>query len=314
MDKLQRTDQKQPEKFLVSDRIPRVGDTWLSPRGKSYKCASNEHNAAADFLVGTSEFNQIRDGKKIEFNDEDSNRTKIEEIGYVLIRGNVLHIPNVLSLTSEQKEAMKKHRTLVITPFDAGKHGAEFKFVVGGLVDTIKQCEQYNRISDYQKVTVETIDKFGEDPFHTEIVTTSADWNEDELAEGNGVESLPVKIFNILSEGHYDEMKSYDGIDEFTFRIVDLGSEKLMVLRRKHHHGESGGGPNGAVQNYISIIVVDEKKLDKVMQNKILRDSQITKGADYKVVLSGWDGYFSSIVNRLSDKKLKNFPKIVIKT
>lgn len=307
-------------RFAVSDRIPRAGDVWLSPRGKSYKCASNEHGAAADFLVGTSEFNQIRDGKKIKFDDKDSGRKQIEELGYILLRDNTWHAIDGMSLTSEQLSKMGKARTVVISAFDGSK---EYSQISLNMADEIKKSTSYlnakeklekwgDDFAHWEKGTIANVEKFANDPFKTKIHTESVIFDEDEIAEKQGEKSLPVEIFDILSQGYYEEMKAFNGRYKYTFRVVDIGNgEKMIIQRVKYNHVGESGGVHGAVENWINLFVVDDKTIAKAIEKKIQQKGTTDIG-ERKVVMQDMYGYFAGLLDRTSSSFNNKFPLSIV--
>lgn len=306
------------EKFPNFDHILKTGDGWLSPSGIFIKCKSDQHDAAANFIVeSTDEFNQLIAEKKLEFEETDAERFKIQKAGYVLIRGNVLHTSDPSTLSSGQIDAMKKSRTLVISPFDATKVDAQFQFAVRGLVDTIKESPQYKKIiveeTVLQQSTIKTLNEFAEKPFLTEIETRNAFWNEDELANDSGVDSLPQSIFKTLSEGYFDEMQVVNGRYVHTFRVIDVGNrEKMIVQKVKYNHDGASGGSLGAVQNFISIFIVDENKITNAIKKKMTQRGTTDKGYDHKIILNDLYGYFGKLTGKLPKSITDYFPISIV--
>ena len=320
MDKLQGTDQKQPEKFLVSDRISKVGDGWLTPNGDFYKCSSKEHDIVADYLVKSTEFNTIKNEKQIEFEDEDSGRKQIEELGYVLLRDNTWHSIDGISLTSEQLSKMGKARTVIIRAFDGSK---EYSQISLNIADEIKKSPTYLKAEEnlktwgegfahWEKGTIADVEKFANDPFKTEIHTESVIFDEDEIAEKQGEKSLPVEIFDILSQGYYEEMKAFNGRYKYTFRVVDIGNgEKMMIQKVKYNHDGLSGGEHGAVENWINLFVVDDKTIAKAIEKKIQQKGTTDIG-ERKVVLQDMYGYFAGLLDRTSSSFNSKFPLSIV--
>lgn len=320
MDILQDIDQKQPEKFPVSDRISKSGDGWLTPSGDFYKCSSKEHNVVADFLVKSPEFNAIKNEKQIEFENEDSGRKQIEELGYVLLRDNTWHAIDGVSLTSEQLSKMGKARTIVIRAFDGSK---EYSQISLNMADEIKNSTSYmnakeklEKLGDdfahWEKGTIADVEKFAMDPFKTEIHTESVIFDEDEIAEKQGEKSLPVEIFDILSQGYYEEMKAFNGRYKYTFRVVDIGGgEKMMIQKVKYNHDRLSAGEHGAVENWINLFVVNDKTITKAIEKKIQQKGTTDIG-EHKVVLQNMYGYFAGLLNSTSKYFNNEFPLSIV--
>lgn len=320
MDKFQETGQKQPEKFPRSERIELGSDGWLTPYGDFYKCSSKEHNVVADFLVNSTEFNTIKNEKQIEFESEDSGRKQIEKLGYVLIRDNTWHSIDDVSLTSEQLSKMGKARTVVIRAFDGSK---EYSQISLNMADEIKNSSSYLKAKEklktwgedfahWEKGTIADVDKFAKDPLKVEIHTESVIFEEDEIAEKQGEKSLPVEIFDILSQGYYEEMKVFNGRYKYTFRVVDIGGgEKLMIQRVKYNHDQLSAGEHGAVENWINLFVVNNKTIAKAIEKKIQQKGTTDIG-EHKVVLQDMYGYFAGLLNRAPKYFNDEFPLSIV--
>lgn len=282
------------EKFVRSEKIASGSDGWLSPKGNYYKVGTTQHDESADFLVKNT--TEVKDEEKRRFRhsflredyDIKSSRFKLEELGWVLIRGNVLHSNDALNYSTKQLRLINEAGIKIVSAFDGSKayssaHTLEFIAKVSNEISAGKMVAEARKIvasrgeeySDFEAGTLRDIDSFEKDIFHNEIHTESVNPDEDVLSSRHGKDSLPAEIFDTLSDGFSEEMFVNNGRYSYCFRLLDIGDkEKLIVQARIYHHDGLSGGMHGAVENWISVFVVDEfTLLDKIQK-------LISKGSD----------------------------------
>lgn len=306
----------QSENFRRSERIVSRSDGWLSPGGDYFKCGTDEHDLSADYLVTTAEYKQAQSKHpSLESEKKERNsRTKLEKAGYVLIRSGQLY-NNGSSLTQEQLKKIAEARVVIINPRDGAKDCSP---IIHNMVDKIKATDQFKQAKEavkelgsdhatFETDTLGTVEKFARDLGQV-IHTESIDWDEDELAKTKGSTSLPVKIFDILSEGYFEEMLVFNGRYKYAFRVVKLANgENMMVQKVKYNHDGLSAGLHGAVENWINIFVIDEGKIVKAMQKKITSQGTDDSG-EHKIQINGLNGYFAKIVDSFPTRITDSLP------
>lgn len=313
MDKLVHETGQISEEFSKSGKIELGSDGWLSPKGDYYKAGSSEHDACAKFLVHSSP--EVNASVKEKFSDpndkedyEDKNdREKLKELGWILVRGKILHSEDALNFTPAQLKAISDAGVKVVSAFDGSKEysSEEVQTFLGRIKKDLYKSGIIRRLGrdlaegDFspwfarlKQRTINDLNNFNKDPFHTIIYTSEVNDYDEQY------ERVPSEIFDLVSQGYSEEMTILGGSDKYTFRKINLKTgEQVWAERRFHVHEDSRGGLKGDYDNYISIYVVDDilmrQKLDKIIEynNNVYGPPKLT----FQVK----DGYFEKFFSHL---------------
>lgn len=328
MDKLFSEDRRPPEKFPKSDHIDPGSDGWLSPKGDYYKVNSTEHDESSTYLVANSSEVQNEVKRRsgypyfsltVDYRSM-PDRMKLKELGWVLIRGNVLYSDEASNYTPSQLKSITEAGIQIINAFDGSQEYSSDK-TLKWANEAIKKLDEVPKIDEIKKIVAEhsndpysfeaetltSMEDFRKDPFHTEIHTESVSSDDDVFSENIGEGSLPAEIFNKLSEDYSDEMIVFNGRHSYCFRLLDIGDkQKLMAQARIYNHDGLSSDIHGAVENWISVYVIDEFTLPDKIQRII---SHGTK--DYPkhgVTMSKENGYFTNLWQKIPDRMKDKFP------
>lgn len=317
MDKFIDESSKGQERFPREDRIEFGSDGWLSPKGNYYKTKPDEHDESATYLTSNSDEVKTLVKQTLETWDyhryQDLNaREKLEKLGFVLIRGEILRSEDATNFTPEQLKKITEAGIRVISAFDGAveyptetilqkvtsiAEGIEKADVVVNLQGHLNDLEssKVGRAYDdqFREKTMNDIKRFVRSPLKTTI-------NDNQFWDSKGKEHeiLSSGIFDYLSQGFLDEMEMDLGRSIYKFRVIDFGSCKLLVQREEYYHDGLSGGMSGDTNNYISMSVVDENSIRQKL-SKLIGD----RGSLYKdipKIKTGSGGYFSEVVTDIS--------------
>lgn len=294
MDRIDKESGLKTEKFVRSEKIEPGSDGWLSPRGDYYKVGTTEHDESADYLIGNSQ--EVKEEERIRFAhawdkkdyDEKNNREKLKQLGWILVRGDILRSEDALNFTASQLKAISEAGIKVVSAFDGSTEYSsdEVQSIVKKVQTNLDQSKVIQQLyediekgdspwfSSIREETAVRLANFKEDPFHTTIYTAEVyDWHHPKEHE-----VLPMEILDILSKGSSEEMKMFLGRSEYTFRVIDLKTGgKIWVEREEYFHDGLSGGSTGDYNNYISMFVVDD-----VLMRKRIADLIESKAGIYK--------------------------------
>jgi len=328
MDRLLGEDQRPPEKFSKSDHIEPRSDGWLSPKGDYYKVNSIEHDESSTYLVANSPEVQNEVKRRSSYPyfsltvDYRSmpDRMKLKELGWVLIRGSVLHSDEASNYTPLQLKSITEAGIQIVNAFDGSQEYSSDK-TLKWANEAIKKLDEIQKIDEIKKIVAEhsndpysfeaetliSVEDFKKDPFHTEIHTESV-YSDDDVLSGNiGKDSLPAEIFNKLSEGYSEEMIVFNGRSTYCFRLLNIGDkQKLMAQARIYHHDGLSSAIHGAVENWIGAYVIDDFTLSDKIQRIISHGSN--DSPKHAVSMSKENGYFINLWQKIPDRMKDKFP------
>jgi len=302
------------EKFERSEKIVPGSDGWLSPRGNYYEAKPDEHDEAAIYLVTNSsevkdeEMKRFRHSYDREDYDVKNDREKLKQLGWILVRGDILRSEDALNFTTLQLRSISEAGIKVISAFDGSIEYSSDEvqqvldrintgFAKSKIIQQVKDDLERGELSLWFKSTrertIQGIEDFKGKPFGRSIPT-------DELYKEES-EVLPSEIFNIMSDGSFEEMKMDLGRTEFTFRVIGLKTNaKIWVEREKYSHDGLSGGMMGDYNNYISMYVVDEVLMKGRLKNLIEHRGF---GQPPKIKFGTEDGYFRKFFVDVLPKK-----------
>lgn len=314
MDKISNEPGAKSEMFPRSEKIALGSDGWLSPRGDYYKVESTQHDESATYLVGNSF--EVKEGERTRFAhtwqrrdyDDKNDREKLKELGWILVRGEILRSEDALNFTPAQLKSISEAGIKVISAFDGSTEYSsdEVQRILDGVFSRLDKSEVLQQVrkdlddgklspwfTGIREVTVSDLNRFRDNPFHTSVYTAEVyDWHHPKEHE-----VLPQEIFDIMSQGSSEEMRMLLGRSEYTFRVIDLKSGgKIWVEREEYFHDGLSGGMTGDYNNYISMYVIDDvlmrEKLSRLIENrtKMYKPPEITfqvKGGYFEKFFSG---------------------------
>ncbi len=309
MDKLLTENQKPPEKFPKIDQIEFGSDGWLSPGGDYYKVETTQHDESAKYIVKNSDEVKDLEGKMIDNVGQRMSyagkpyREKLKQLGYILIRGEILRTEEEVNYTPEQLGAISKAGIKIVSAFD-GSVEYNPKKILDRVQEVIEKLRNDHEVKSIQfgldkggylpwmqrarAETIEDIGKLSHNPFKTVV-------HVDEFYKPEIYDKVPDRIFDILSTDYADEMRITVTRSEFTLRLVDLSGEKLLIQREKYTHDGLGGFLY--IENSISMFVIDNLSFGKKL-SKLLG----VKRSNPKIEFENKNGYFAEIVTNLVSK------------
>jgi len=316
MDKFISEGQVKSERFPKTDHIELGSDGWLSPRGDYYKVLPNQHDESSVFLLQNSiEVQNLVSQKydpgyeRYNFKQKKDNREKLQELGFILIRGPILNTRDALNFTPQQLEAITKSGIRIVSAYDASKEYSssdllqkiekinDMLFKSEILQEVKENSERDGFLPSKRKGTMRNLADFQNDPLHTEINTEEL-FGVFIVRQEGGEDVLPRELFDILSSDYSDEMEIDIYRDTLYFRVVDLDKgEKLWICWDKHHHQESIP-MKGDLENNISMLVVDPHSVLEVLNKYIAKADDPSKHTP-KIETKNKTGYFAGIVERL---------------
>jgi hypothetical protein len=297
------------ERFPKSDHIELGSDGWLTPKGDYYKVGTTEHDESADYFVKHSkEVKKMEESKPRPWNYSDLNsREKLKELGYVLIRGEILRSDDVANYTPVQLEKINQAEIKVVSVFDGSMEYPteeileKITSIAQGLPKIEVVLQLQSNLSDlelgksertyedqFREQTMRNINDFMQFPLKTAI--TDCQFYNPETHE-----VLSTGIFDYLSRGYSDEMKINSDRSFYSFRVVDLENCKLLIQRIEYFHDGVGGGMSGDINNYISMSVVDNRSLKEELSKLISHSNKYHESS--KIEFKKKDGYFAEIMS-----------------
>jgi hypothetical protein len=308
MDKLNTESSTGKDKYPKSDHIEKGSDGWLSPQGNYYKVGTEEHDESASYLITNSlEVKRLASIKITDWAEKDkyqsrNDREKLEQLGYILIRGEILSSNDASNFTPQQLEKISEANIRIVSAFEGSKEYssrellARINKIRSRLSKNLSHQIYYDGYDNAGTETSNSIKEFLSDPLHSVIKT----FNIYKAYENGTSPEVPTEIFSILSEGFSEQMDISVGRHDFTFRVINLGhGEKMWIQRKKYwHDGQSYAMISWDVEDNLSMFVADDfsiiDKLDKIIFSRGTGKNEVPK-----ITLSSKDGYFSSIINRL---------------
>ncbi len=306
MDKIIGENSNENEKFPRSDKIIPGSDGWLSPKGNYYKVGTTQHDESASFLISNSfeaqdeEKRRFRHSYDREDYDVKNDREKLKQLGWILVRGEILRSEDALNFTTSQLKAISEAGIKVISAFDGSTEYSSDEvsqvvdrinsgFAKSKIIQHVREDLEQGKFSPWlrstRERTIQGIEDFSNKPFGRTISTDELYTDEPEV--------LPSEIFNVMSEGSFEEMKMKLGRSEYTFRVIQLKTgAKIWVEREEYFHDGLSGGMMGDCNNYISMYVVDNVLMKERL--KTLIDHR-GFGQAPEIKFETKDGYFADI-------------------
>lgn len=309
MDKIIRETLPGEERFSKSDHIELGSDGWLSPKGDYYKVRTTEHDESADYLViHSKEVKELEKAKPRSWNYDDLDpREKLRELGYVLIRGEILRSEDVANYTPVQLEKINQAGIRVVSVFEGSLEypTAEIlKKIISIAQDLPKAGVVVQLQSDLNGLKAGRRERVYEDQFREETMRNINDFvrspletviTDNQFYNPKTHEVLSTGIYDCLSRGYSDEMEMTAGRSVYRFRVVGLRNCKLLIQREEYIHDGVGAGMSGDVNNYISMSVVDNRSLKEKLSELISSRNKLFKDSP-KLEFKRKDGYFAGII------------------
>ena len=272
-------------KFEVQEAIKPGQDGWLTPEGRFYPCNPTEHDECAKYLTsrdtGDKEYLVLASKNSLVYEKKVPPRVKLEEAGFVLIRGKILPSNNFGNLTPEQLDALNEAKIKIIDPVNnaecstkliektinnlrnkinrikaSGVYKKELDLLLRGLYsregvaeNTTPNKELYNTLRRKgviylsEDFTFKTLLDIEE--FYKSPLTTSI--HLDVFFSSSGEHNnLANKIFEELSKEYKEgvTIESNRGRDEWKYRLLPTENRGVYLMISKHtysHDGLSGG-------------------------------------------------------------------------
>lgn len=307
MDKITEGEQNQQEKFPRSEKIEAGSDGWLSPKGDYYKVGTTEHDESAEYIIKNSVEVKSLEQKVIDSvgqrksYDERPYREKLRQLGFVLIRGEILRSEDAPNYTVAQLDAISRVGIKTVSAFDGSVEYHSDRILEkireiianlqnGPIVKYIQtDIDRHKDLPWIQKIRAKTLDdirEFSRNPFNTQI-------HIEEPFNPETHDIISSRILDLLSVGYTDEVTIELPRLDYTFRVAGLNGEKLLLQRVRYTHDEFL-----RTENRISILVVDDLSLKKKFAKLLEKDSK-SQGALSKIKFVNQDGYFAEILTGL---------------